>query len=91
MLYSCQEKNILVNYKTFDVPLTNRISEQNPFSAGFVSCGLFPRRYRARLQRVPHPQHLPVDAGWALRRGGPSLQQDQQRRPERRHPLCGCR
>lgn len=73
------------------VPLIILVLEQNPFSPGVLSCRLFPRRYRPRLQRVSHPQHLPVDAGRALCRDGPSLQQDQQRPPERWHSLRRCR
>lgn len=48
-------------------------------------------RYSSCLQRVPHPQHHPADAWRAVRRGGPGVQQDEQRPPERRHPLRGCR
>ncbi|MEQ2165090.1 Voltage-dependent calcium channel gamma-4 subunit, partial [Goodea atripinnis] len=44
--------------------------------------------YSSGLQRVPHPQHHPVDAWRVVCRYGPSVQQDKQCTPQCRHSFC---
>lgn len=50
-----------------------------------------PPRHRARLQRLPHPQHHPAPARRALHRCREVLQPQEQHRPQCWHPLRGCR